>query len=154
MMRDWEKLKRLSAAEIGILFKAAALFPLVSTGVRIIGLKRMHTLLRWPTSAVAVARDEGSPARSAENIARLVRIAAGRGLARPTCLPRALVLWTLLRRHGFEARIRFGVRKSSARMEAHAWVELDGRVINEQQCIANVYAPLEPTAISGPARLP
>jgi hypothetical protein len=56
----------------------------------------------------------------------LVRVAAANGICETTCLPRSLVLCTLLRRRGAEATLRLGVRKQAGDIEAHAWVEVGG----------------------------
>jgi Transglutaminase-like superfamily len=57
--------------------------------------------------------------------------AAGRLLlgARP-CLPLAMATQWLLRRRGIATELRIGVmRDESNHLEAHAWVELDGRIL-------------------------
>ena len=46
------------------------------------------------------------------------------------CLQRACVTTYLLRRHGIPARMVIGAQKLPFR--AHAWVEVEGRVINER----------------------
>lgn len=61
----------------------------------------------------------------------MVRVAATYGPCRPKCLPRAVVLWALLRRHGVDAEVKLGVRKGERGFEAHAWVEIEGLPLNE-----------------------
>lgn len=47
-----------------------------------------------------------------------------------SCLPRSLVLWRLMRARG--AIVRLGVAQSAAQgFAAHAWVEIDGRALND-----------------------
>jgi hypothetical protein len=48
---------------------------------------------------------------------------------RAACLQRSFVATRLLRRYGFAAEMVIGCR--SLPFESHAWVELDGRVIND-----------------------
>ena len=48
---------------------------------------------------------------------------------RAACLQRSVVAARLLRRHGFAAEILIGCRPLP--FESHAWVELDGRVVND-----------------------
>lgn len=48
---------------------------------------------------------------------------------RAACLQRSFVTTRLLRRHGFAAEMVIGCR--SLPFESHAWVELDGRVVND-----------------------
>jgi hypothetical protein len=47
-----------------------------------------------------------------------------------TCLARALAAQVLLVRHGYPAILRIGVARDVAgRLEAHAWIESEGRVV-------------------------
>jgi hypothetical protein len=48
---------------------------------------------------------------------------------RALCLQRSVVTTWLLRRHGFAAEMVIGCRPLP--FESHAWVEIDGRVIND-----------------------
>jgi hypothetical protein len=73
----------------------------------------------------------------------MVDAAAREGLHRGTCLERSLVLWWLLRRKQVPAQICLGARKTASLFEAHAWVEVDGRVINDTGEVHNHYAPFE-----------
>ncbi len=55
---------------------------------------------------------------------------ASRCIPRPTCLVRALAAQWLLAWTGHHAEIRVGVRRNgSAHYHAHAWVELNHRVV-------------------------
>jgi hypothetical protein len=78
---------------------------------------------------------------------RAMRVTHGRNLAGPEeicdaveralvwyfkpvqCVQRSIVTARLLRRHGFQAHVAIGFR--STPFFGHAWVELDGRVIND-----------------------
>jgi hypothetical protein len=47
-----------------------------------------------------------------------------------TCLTTALVAQAMLQRHGYEARLRIGVRRNpNGEFTAHAWLERGGEVI-------------------------
>jgi hypothetical protein len=50
---------------------------------------------------------------------------------RAECLEQSLVLLILLRRRGLPAQLRLGVQNFP--FSAHAWVELDGRPVNERE---------------------
>jgi hypothetical protein len=71
----------------------------------------------------------------------MVDVAARHLPWRPTCLPRSLVLWFLLRRQGVPAELRIGIQKHDRQLEAHAWVEVDQRVVNDTPDIAARYPP-------------
>lgn len=64
-----------------------------------------------------------------ERLAHRITLAAAFFPGRARCLEQSLVLWTMLRRSGIDARLRLGVRPHP--FEAHAWVELDGQAILE-----------------------
>ena len=51
-----------------------------------------------------------------------------------------MVLWWLLRRAGIAGELHIGGRKSGPRFEAHAWVELEGKVLNDSADVHIHYA--------------
>jgi Transglutaminase-like superfamily len=103
----------------------------------------MHkALARWlPEGAGGAPPTDPKP--QANRIAHLV-VAAGReGMFRANCLEQSLTLWWLLRRRGFEAELRIGARKKGETFEAHAWVELEGAVLNDDEGVAGEFARFE-----------
>lgn len=63
-----------------------------------------------------------SPPQLRRAVDRILRL-PGRPLR---CLPRALVLYSLLAERGYEPRLAIGLPESSSDVTAHAWVEVDG----------------------------
>jgi len=59
---------------------------------------------------------------------------------RAECLQRSAVLTCLMRRYGLPAQMVIGTQKLPFR--AHAWVELDGRVVNDKQDMPQLYAEI------------
>jgi hypothetical protein len=59
---------------------------------------------------------------------------------RAACLQRSVVATRLLRRYGFAAEMVIGCRPLP--FESHAWVELDGRVINDLPQYQRVFTVL------------
>jgi Transglutaminase-like superfamily len=57
------------------------------------------------------------------------------------CLPRSIVLTHLLRRWGVAATMVIGIRAMP--FYAHAWVEVDGRVVCEQEDVRGLYPAIE-----------
>ena len=78
--------------------------------------------------------------RAALALDRAVR----RGPIRPSCLVRALALADLLARRGVpDGLVRIGVRRGDGRViDAHAWVELDGRVVGDDARRVRRFTPL------------
>lgn len=48
-----------------------------------------------------------------------------------TCLPRSLTLVSMLQRRNLGAKLHIGMKKSESEFLAHAWVTLNGVVIND-----------------------
>lgn len=140
-MSSWQKLLTLSYKELWILGQAWALIPIAALTLRLVRLEPLLATLKrhCPTPHSAVDPD------TVQSIARMMKVAARYSLRHATCLERSLVLWWLLRRRGIGANIQIGVRKDSDQIEAHAWVELDGVVINDYPDIGATFAPLPTT---------
>ena len=81
----------------------------------------------------------------------MVAIAARHGVHQGNCLSQSLTLQRLLARHGVAAELRIGARRAGDRLEAHAWVEHQGRPLNDSADVAarfppfrELHAPLPP----------
>jgi hypothetical protein len=57
------------------------------------------------------------------------------------CLQRSAATACLLRRHGVEAHMIIGAQQLP--FKAHAWVEVDGRVVNDKPYMGEMYAVLD-----------
>jgi hypothetical protein len=80
---------------------------------------------------------------STTQLAWAVQAVSKRILPDRPCLTQALALLLLLRRQGFPAELRIGVRQSGAdRLDAHAWVESDGRIVIGRVVDLPEYTPL------------
>lgn len=119
-MRDLDRWRELTAEDRRLLVAGFFLLPLVALGVRLAGFERVRgALARFAPGTGKPGDDPGRPHR----VARMLEIAGSRGLVRVTCVPQALLTWSILRREGFEAAIRIGVRRDGEALRAHAWVE-------------------------------
>ena len=135
MRRRWQQARTLTAAEWVILWKAAALLPLIEVGLRVFGLKRIKHRLHKHIPVTPVSSD-----LSPQIIARIVNGIAG--ILRARCLARSLALWWLLKRRGIDSQICMGVRKENGALMAHAWVELDNIVLNDRAEIQSEFVPI------------
>ncbi|MGE0442486.1 MAG: lasso peptide biosynthesis B2 protein [Gemmatimonadales bacterium] len=96
---------------------------------------------------VRLAQRFGRPSRSAPVpgdatlVVRAVAVAAAFFPGRAICLEQSLAGYLLLRRRGYDAALKVGVQPLPFR--AHAWLELDGRPVleNEDELVAFVAFP-------------
>jgi hypothetical protein len=122
--RDW----RVLAESMGTLLT-------VGLGLRGRSFSRMAA---WAT------RVDPGPALShaeVERVAWLVDVAA-RG-TRFKCLVRSLTLSRVLARRGVATSVQIGVRPGDRELQAHAWVEWNGRILNDSVAHVREYAPLD-----------
>lgn len=100
--------------------------------LRLIGFRRWSGFLER-RSIVVSANGNSSQLIEAKNITRLLSAIASHLFVRTNCLEQATVLCYVLRRRGIPSELRFGARKESAGLEAHAWVEHLGVPLNEDR---------------------
>ncbi len=103
-----------------------------------------RVVLRWAEAPVGSPIPQGSPI--APPILRRLRALerAAHGLfPRDPCLTQAVVAHRLLRKQGFPSELRIGVRRTrDVSLEAHAWVECEGRVVIGERGLREDHAVL------------
>ncbi len=88
---------------------------------------------------------EANNLAAARIVARMVAVAAGHGIYRSNCLKQSLVLWWLLGRSGIQSEIKIGVNRDGAKpLNAHAWVECSGQVLNDTEDVQQRFSAFEP----------
>jgi len=108
--------------DIRLLAEAAFFHVMVKIGLRTVRYSRLTYVLDCAPAARRARVSVASITRAAGAAARRIGVA--------TCLGQALVVHTMLRRHGHAAVLRIGVRRDgAASFEAHAWVECNGTVV-------------------------
>jgi len=116
-----------------LILEAAIALAATWVGLRVLGFRRWKSIFAWfAARRVRRARAaDSAPLSAASAIARLEDVAARHLFFRTNCLERSLVLCWLLERRGIGGQLRLGARKEGGRFEAHAWVEVDGSVVND-----------------------
>jgi len=145
-MTSLARFLQLPAADRKLLVRAGALLLSVRLGLWLLPYRVVMLL------ALGAAAAGGRPAcLRPERIAWAVATAARLGPG-ATCLPRALVAESLLRRMGYAATLHIGVTKGdNGTIEAHAWVEYLGKVVVGKAGVER-YAALSGAAQAGPGR--
>ena len=138
---DLASLKALSIREWPILVLAAVAVPTSHLLLRAVGYRRTRRL--GERLSLRRATPPNAPAR-ATSTTRLVWAVDQRLPGSRTCLSRSLALWYLLLLQGVRTELRIGVRPGGAPLDAHAWVEHDGRPLNDDEGVAHRFATLQP----------
>ncbi len=113
-------------------FVGLVLFDLVGSAL---GFPRLHALARrFPLSRRRSRRSEAQ-------ICQAVAEACVWYPKHAFCLQRSWVTSLLLRRHGIDSRIVIGFRP--APLDSHAWVEVDGKVVNDRPQYQKFYQVLD-----------
>jgi len=146
--------------------KTVLMLPLTALGLRLVGFNRWYAGLARLTkqpNPVTLPSDlggvgGGQPEKEAtiRRTLRVMRLAVRRGFYAGNCLSRSLTLWWLLHHQGITSDLRIGVRKKEAgrlpseghaalegQFEAHAWVEVEGYPLNENEHVHQRYVAFE-----------
>ena len=145
----------LSAADRWLLPRAFVGLVCVDLGLRVLTFQRLLALLDRGRPAGRLEERSANLAK-AQRYARSIDLAARHHRPRAQCLHRSLVLHAWLRRDGLPSELRIGVRRDGTALSAHAWVELDGEVVNDEAAWVARFAPLSQPgadpAVGGHAR--
>jgi hypothetical protein len=133
--RRAHQLATLSRHDWGVLVEA--LVTSLAVGVGVHG-RSFSRLAAWATRVEPVS---SSTAVNVERIAWLVGVAAR--ATRFKCLVRSLTLSRVLARRGVASAVQIGVRPGARELRAHAWVEWNGRVLNDSAAHVREYVPLD-----------
>jgi prolyl oligopeptidase len=117
---------------------AKALFCLIRTDLLLYhrGIAALHVVLSEMSPSSKTV-----PVCPLERICRAADIACVLYCKRVYCLQRSAATTMLLRRCGFAAELVIGAR--IVPFKSHAWVELDGVVLNDKAYIPRLYSELE-----------
>jgi hypothetical protein len=142
LSEKWHRFRRRPPEDRALILRAALFLPVTEIGLRLAGFRRWKSLLERFSRVERRSQPltPGALRATALRVARAVRSAELHGPADPNCLERSLTLWWLLCRNGVESELHIGARKEGARLEAHAWIELGGKILNEAAEVHQHYA--------------
>jgi hypothetical protein len=100
------------------------------------GFQRIHVVVRERKLRPAAEMQE-----SDRELSRAVDLACVFYFKRVLCLQRSAATAALLRRHGYNAEMVIGAQLLP--FQSHAWVEINGRVVNDKPYIAEIFQVLE-----------
>jgi hypothetical protein len=105
--------------------EAMVLIPLAAAAVKLVSAQR---ILDWAARPLREIQRFANPDLPGLVGAAVQARAAWFNLKAP-CLPTALVAQWMLRRRGIPSRLRLGIRRETSALAAHAWLEIDGKVV-------------------------
>jgi len=148
----WRGFRKRPREDRQLIVRAALLLPLTEIGLRWFGFLRWKEFIEKFSLPVQIPLPLPSDLEreAALRAVRAVRSVELHGLTDPNCLERSMTLWWMLRRDGIHGELHIGARKEGGRFEAHAWVELDGQVLNDGAEVHQHYARFDaPIAAAG-----
>lgn len=113
--------------------------------IRRLGFRRTISLL----GRISLLPAQKSPATaSVTGWSERINRVAGRPYG-ATCLDRSVFLWWLMCQRGLDGQLRIGVAFDGDRLDGHAWVEIDGVVVNDDPQIVQQFAVFDedPTGV-------
>ncbi|MGE0702603.1 MAG: lasso peptide biosynthesis B2 protein [Vicinamibacterales bacterium] len=140
------RFRSLPPRERRLATQGAILWSTTRLALRVVGFKRCSAALQWLTprkdqiAAEWAAEDEATRVERAQ---RLLELLIDWKPGTDDCLPRSLLLRWLLRQQGVESELRIGARKVHGEMQAHAWIEYQGRPLNEDDNVHDRYAAFD-----------
>ena len=141
MLTSLNKFGKLSLGNRRLLIQSFLLLPMIHVTLFFLGYTRLLEIMEklTPLKDINAEYSEAWILQRASDITRIVTIAARRGLYKATCLRKSILVWWFLRKEKIRSEICFGVRMVNRKLEAHAWVEHNGTVINDSASVHENY---------------
>lgn len=116
---DWGERWRLLACVL--------LLPPIHAALSLAGYRRTRRWIETLTCSRQPHPATQAELEAARTLARLAAIAGRRGVVDATCLRQSLLVHGWLRRRGLQPQLLLGMKPEPGPLQAHAWVELEGR---------------------------
>jgi len=116
----------------------------VKVGLRIMPVRLIRAASTWTPSSSS-ADGETVARRLLEDVAGLGRVR----VLMTDCLSRSLAVLFLARWYGTRLRLVIGVHRTGASLDAHAWLECDGRPLSSDDVVQRVMLPVGDSGAGG-----
>ncbi len=142
LSEKWRRFRNRQPEDRNLILRAALILPLTEIGLRLLGFRQSKKLIEKFSLRAHRPQSlaEDLQLEVALRAVRAVRSVELHGPTKPNCLERSMTLWWMLRSAGVDGELHIGARKQSGRLEAHAWVELGGQVLNDGAEVHQHYA--------------
>ena len=136
MLGKW---RRLSRDERRTFMLALVMVPAMHVIVRVIGFNQLQQ--RIANTAPPAGHADNDTTRWLRTCVVSINRVKRFSILRGNCLSQSFALIWLLRRRGIDPTLRLGARVTGPKFDAHAWVEYDGRVLNDTQDVHTRFTP-------------
>lgn len=144
-MASLTKLFKYSLKELWVLFEAWFIF--VKWDLLISFTKyetwRNEIILSPNLDNASSSINDATLANQIKLIIQLSETAARFQIRNMNCLRRCLSQQQMLKKRGFSAKMHIGVRFEEEQLLAHAWLTLQGKVINDSEDVTDRYSELK-----------
>lgn len=143
MLGKLQRWRALNWGERGQLLLAAAALPCIDLLLRCFGYRRLLAGIERITPQADSRQTGQADLHSGEQWARQAAMAGAHlPLFNVSCLRQALLVHWQLRLRGVSPQLKIGLRpQSGQRPDAHAWVELDGVALGQDQLSHHAFMP-------------
>jgi len=133
---------QLAPEDRGLVLQGVVFLSLTTIGLRTMNFRRCRELIeRFSFSGPPSQRIEtSSQMECGKRIVAAMHAVERNSPWRANCLERSLALWWFLRLNHIDGELHIGARKNESRFEAHAWVEWNGYVVNDNPDVHEHYA--------------
>ncbi len=143
MLNKVLRLTNLTFLEQALLLQLTALSFGIKAALTILTLPRLTALLSRHSSSARLSRIPFFHTHcSRDRLLRLIDLAATVSHGESRCLPRALLLFWILRARQESAELCLGVHTAMTTLYAHAWVELEGVTVGDTRVFTDRYTPI------------
>jgi hypothetical protein len=146
MRAELQKLFSYPIQDRHLFVQAWLLLLAVDLALRMLPFRKVHGWIESSGPKKKISKAEQTEAVILR-IRDFVDRAARHHLYGMTCLRRSLALQWLLSRRGLDTRLQFGVRRENGNLQAHAWLEYEGKSIGETRVPEEQYARLKAKGI-------
>ncbi len=132
MKKEFTKFNKLNFSEKLIIIESSIILLIVRFLIKIFGFKTTHYILNKLTLFSVKVKNEKLFIKKAGN---LIKGASKVLPIKTTCVEDSITLWLMLKNRGIDSYLKIGVNQNTDKLDAHAWVEIDGYVISETESI-------------------
>lgn len=126
-----------------LLLESGMLLMVLEVALRTAGFQRSHNALQWLAVKIPFRKKYSPDDALSQEIADIVDHATRTTSLYPSqCLARSLTLHYLLIRHGQVSSLKLGVQTITGHFRAHAWVECNGKELNEKIPANDLFQPV------------